>query len=142
MIAARRIAGTALAAYGHGDWNDSLQPADPALRERLCSAWTVTLHHQMLETLARALHRVGRADGRAARCERQARDVRRDFQRLLVADGVVAGYAQFEPRRANAQLLLHPQRPHDRRALQPAADDPRDRSTTCSSPRRRASTCV
>ncbi len=39
-----RHSGTALAAYGHGDWNDSLQPADPAMRERMCSAWTVTLH--------------------------------------------------------------------------------------------------
>ena len=38
------IPGTALAAYGHGDWNDSLQPADPAMREHMCSAWTVTLH--------------------------------------------------------------------------------------------------
>jgi cellobiose phosphorylase len=40
----RVIAGTALAAYGHGDWNDSLQPADPVMREHMCSAWTVTLH--------------------------------------------------------------------------------------------------
>ena len=30
LIGKRVIAGTALAAYGHGDWNDSLQPADPA----------------------------------------------------------------------------------------------------------------
>ena len=43
VIDARVIPGTRLAAYGHGDWNDSLQPADPAMRERLCSAWTVTL---------------------------------------------------------------------------------------------------
>jgi cellobiose phosphorylase len=46
VIAARVIPGTHLAAYGHGDWNDSLQPADPDMRERLCSAWTVTLHHE------------------------------------------------------------------------------------------------
>src|SRR5690606_18127591 len=51
-IDARRIPGTRLAAYGHGDWNDSLQPADPTMRERLCSAWTVTLHHQALTKLA------------------------------------------------------------------------------------------
>jgi 1,2-beta-oligoglucan phosphorylase len=106
VIGQRRIAGTHLAAYGHGDWNDSLQPVDPASRERLCSAWTVTLHHQLLATLARALRAVGRS-GDAALLEAQARDVLADFQRLLVADGVVAGYAQFEPGRA-PQLLLHP----------------------------------
>ncbi len=110
VIAARRIADTHLAAYGHGDWNDSLQPVDAASRERLCSAWTVTLHHQVLETLARALRRVGR-DASAQSLEDEARDVLADFQRLLVADGVVAGYAQFEPQgpEHERRLLLHPQ---------------------------------
>ena len=61
VIAGRLIPGTQLAAYGHGDWNDSLQPVDPAMRERLCSAWTVTLHYQTLTTLAAALRRIGRA---------------------------------------------------------------------------------
>ncbi len=60
VIAERVIPGTSLAAYGHGDWNDSLQPVDPAMCERLCSAWTVTLHHQTLTTLAKALRRAGR----------------------------------------------------------------------------------
>ena len=106
VITARRIAGTHLAAYGHGDWNDSLQPVDAASRERLCSAWTVTLHHQMLDTLARALRRIGR-DAEAQALEGEARDVLADFQRLLAADGVVAGYAQFEPG-CERRLLLHP----------------------------------
>ena len=55
LIERRVIAGTRLAAYGHGDWNDSLQPADPALADELCSAWTVTLHYQTVATLAQAL---------------------------------------------------------------------------------------
>ncbi|MBP6901578.1 MAG: hypothetical protein KBC73_15900 [Burkholderiaceae bacterium] len=106
VIAGRRIAGTALAAYGHGDWNDSLQPADPALREHLCSAWTVTLHHQMLTTLARALHTLGRGAD-AAPFEAEAAQVRADFQRLLVVDGVVCGYLLVQPGQA-PQPLLHP----------------------------------
>lgn len=107
VIHGRRIAGTALAAYGHGDWNDSLQPADPALREHLCSAWTVTLHHQMLHGLAAALDSLGQAE-RAAPLHAEAAAVRADFQRLLVADGVVAGYTLFEPGQP-PQQLLHPQ---------------------------------
>ncbi len=106
VIAARRIEGTQLAAYGHGDWNDSLQPADPTLRERLCSAWTVTLHHQMLGTLAQALRSIGRPE-LAAPLEAEAALVQADFQRLLVADGVVTGYALFPPG-APVQMLLHP----------------------------------
>jgi hypothetical protein len=31
VIGARVIPGTRLAAYGHGDWNDSMQPFDPAM---------------------------------------------------------------------------------------------------------------
>ncbi|MDT7835922.1 GH36-type glycosyl hydrolase domain-containing protein [Aquabacterium sp. OR-4] len=106
VIAGRRIQGTALAAYGHGDWNDSLQPADPALREHLCSAWTVTLHHQTLGTLARALQALGRAD-EARAFATEAAAVRADFQRLLLIDGVVAGYVLFTPGQA-PQPLLHP----------------------------------
>ena len=108
LIAARRIPGTQLAAYGHGDWNDSLQPADPALREHLCSAWTVTLHHLMLTTLARALQGLGLAE-RAQALQAQADAVASDFQRLLVVDGVVTGSALFDPPApAGPQLLLHP----------------------------------
>jgi cellobiose phosphorylase len=105
LIERRVITGTALAAYGHGDWNDSLQPASPAMREHLCSAWTVTLHHQTLITLARALRVLGRTN-EGARYEAQARAVHEDFQRLLLVDDVLAGYALFEQN--GVRYLLHP----------------------------------
>ncbi|MBW4052604.1 MAG: hypothetical protein HIU85_14300 [Proteobacteria bacterium] len=106
IIDRRRIPGTALAAYGHGDWNDSLQPADPALRDHMCSAWTVTLHFQALTMLANALRSLGRAP-QAQPLERQAEAVRGDFQRLLLPDGVLAGYAVFEGA-TDVRYLLHP----------------------------------
>ena len=107
LMEKRVIPGTVLAAYGHGDWNDSLQPADPALRERMCSAWTVTLHFQMLTTLASGLRSVGREPD-AARLEGLAEQVRRDLQRILIVDGVLTGYAIFEPGGGGPRLLLHP----------------------------------
>jgi cellobiose phosphorylase len=109
VIAQRRIAGTALAAYGHGDWNDSLQPADPHLREHLCSAWTVTLHAQVLDTLADALALLGQP-ARAAPFRHERAAVEADFRRLLMPDGVVTGYALFDDRdpAAAPQPLLHP----------------------------------
>lgn len=106
VVAARTIPGTRLAAYGHGDWNDSLQPVDPAMRERLCSAWTVTLHYQTLTTLAGALRRLKR-DDQAAAFEAAAEGVREDFQRLLIADGVLAGYAHFGEE-GEIGYLVHP----------------------------------
>jgi 1,2-beta-oligoglucan phosphorylase len=106
VINRRRIPGTTLAAYGHGDWNDSLQPADPALRDHMCSAWTVTLHFQALMTLARALRSIGRTV-QAEPLERQAEAVRGDFQRLLLPDGVLTGYAVFDGG-TDIRYLLHP----------------------------------
>ena len=106
VIDARMIAGTRLAAYGHGDWNDSLQPADPSFRDRLCSAWTVTLHCQTLTTLAEALRRLGR-DQQAERFEQEAAEVLADFQRLLMKDGTLAGYVHFGEA-GGVQYLLHP----------------------------------
>jgi len=106
LVERRTIAGTALAAYGHGDWNDALQPADPRMREHMCSAWTVTLHFQMLTTLSRALAGIGRAR-EAEKLRQAANAVQRDFQRLLLVDGVLAGYVSFE-QDGRLRYLLHP----------------------------------
>ncbi|MBL8495998.1 MAG: hypothetical protein JNM37_17310, partial [Rhodocyclaceae bacterium] len=95
---------TVLPSYWHGDWNDSLQPADSSLRERLCSAWTVTLHHQTLSQLGRALARVGEPD---PSLQRDADAVADAFRRDLLADGVVTGYALYAEGQP-PQLWLHP----------------------------------
>jgi cellobiose phosphorylase len=106
LIEKRVIPGTALAAYGHGDWNDALQPADPVLRESMCSAWTVTLHFQTLTRLAEALRAIHRPQ-EAMPLESAAQLVKKDCQRLLLVDGVLAGYAQFESP-TQVRYLLHP----------------------------------
>ena len=105
-IESQCIPGTALIAYGHGDWNDAMQPYDPAMRENLCSTWTVTLHYQTLQALARAARLLGRTAD-AARCADRAAAVHADFQRLLVVDGVTAGFAYFKPGGA-IEHLVHP----------------------------------
>ena len=109
VIARRRIAGTALAAYGHGDWNDSLQPADPRLREHLCSAWTVTLHAQVLDTLAEAFAALGQP-ARAQPLRAESLAVQADFHRWLMPQGVLAGYALFDGSASDGlpEPLLHP----------------------------------
>ena len=106
VISQRLIPGTKLEAYGHGDWNDSLQPADPALREHLCSAWTVTLHYQVLLALAKAFAVAGES-ALSTRFELEAGEVLSDFRRYLLVDGVIPGYANFEDPAA-VTYLLHP----------------------------------
>ncbi|HEY4081556.1 MAG TPA: hypothetical protein VGM81_12755 [Burkholderiaceae bacterium] len=107
LIESRMIPGRGIVAYGHGDWNDALQPADPSLRDDLCSAWTVTLHHQTLHSLAEAFDKTG-GDGQKLRA--QAHAVQEAFQRELVRDEVVAGYAHCPPG-AEPSLWIHPSAP-------------------------------
>ncbi|MBI5615815.1 MAG: hypothetical protein HY943_05970 [Gammaproteobacteria bacterium] len=106
VIESRLVPGTALIAYGHGDWNDAMQPYDAAMRENLCSSWTVTLHFQTLNALARAAGLLGR-DADAARYTARAAEIYADFQRLLVVEGVTAGFAYFKPG-GSLDYLLHP----------------------------------
>jgi len=106
VIAARVIHGTRLAAYGNGDWNDSLQPVQPAMRQRLCSSWTVTLHYQTLTALAAALRGIGVTE-EADRCDMMAGGVLDDFRRLLLVDDVLAGFAFFHED-GTIEYLLHP----------------------------------
>ena len=76
------------------------------MRHQLCSTWTVTLQFQTLKTLATALRGIGRATEAAALDER-AQAVQSDFQRLLLPDGVLAGYVQFADD-GGIRYLLHP----------------------------------
>ena len=106
LMKRRLIPGTHLAAYGHGDWNDSLQPVVPEMRDSLCSSWTVTLAYQTFAALARAMRRTG-DPGRAGALEETSARILGDFRRLLIGGGVVAGLAHFRGAK-NPRLLLHP----------------------------------
>ena len=106
LIRRRVIEGTRLAAYGHGDWNDSLQPAKPDMRERLCSSWTVTLNYQTYIALAAAFKHLGNPD-RAAEFEEMAARILEEFQRVLIVDDVLAGLVYFHEG-GKTDHLLHP----------------------------------
>jgi 1,2-beta-oligoglucan phosphorylase len=103
----RFIPGTQLIRYGEGDWNDSLQPADPKMRDWMVSSWTVALLFQQLNRYAEVLTRAGRS-GEAADLSALAAAMCEDFNRHLVRDGTVAGYGLFDPDREAPELLLHP----------------------------------
>gem|GEM_PF-6677001 len=99
---------TALPAYGHGDWNDSLQPADPSLTHRMASGWTAGLYHMALRRLAGALTHHGEAE-RAAQLSAQADRVRDDFKTYVMKDAVAAGfYVSSLLQGDGPDHLLHP----------------------------------
>jgi CRISPR-associated protein Csx3 len=104
-VESRFVGGTALVNYGDGDWDDTLQPADPTMRTHMVSAWTVALAYHTFRQLASVCHRVGE-DARGVRLEKLLARMRTDFAAHLMADGVVAGFMVVEP--AGERLLLHP----------------------------------
>jgi len=106
VVRDRTIPGTEFVAYGNGDWDDSLQPANPSMRARLCSSWTVTLHSQTITTLARAFARIG-LSARAARLHAQAQRIDDAFRRTLIQDGTIAGFAHFHDD-GRIEVLMHP----------------------------------
>ena len=99
------IPGTALPIFAGGDWEDTLQPADPAMARRLVSAWTVELAYQTLGRYRTICDRAGR-DATAHRLAGLCARIRADFNRYLVPDDVVAGLAHFGP--AGIEYFLHP----------------------------------
>jgi len=99
------IPGTSLPVFAGGDWEDTLQPADPTTAMHLVSAWTVELAYQTLGRYRVVCDRAGAgtlAQRLAGICER----LRADFHRYLVPDGVVAGMAHFAL--DGVDYLLHP----------------------------------
>ncbi|WP_162409195.1 GH36-type glycosyl hydrolase domain-containing protein [Acuticoccus sediminis] len=105
-VEARFVPGTHLIRYGEGDWNDSLQPVDPAMRERMVSGWTVALLYRQARRYAAILARFGH-DRRAAEVSTLAGAIREDFRRHLMPGGIVAGYADFDAS-GGAKVLFHP----------------------------------
>ena len=99
------IPGTALPVFAGGDWEDTLQPADPAMARQLVSSWTVELAYQTLERYREVCLRAGR-HAMAARLAGMCDRIRADFHEHLVPDGVVAGLAHFGP--DGIEYFLHP----------------------------------
>lgn len=104
------VPGTPLPAYGHGDWNDSLQPADPDLARRMASTWTAVLQVQALDALVEGLRGVGAAVDLADHAEALAARTRRSIGRDMVVDGVMPGYLLYDRAEAGSAAvpLVHP----------------------------------
>lgn len=109
-IAECTVPGSPLPAYGHGDWNDSLQPADPHLAAHLVSTWTAVLQTQSLRTLAEGLHAVGVTGATAALADDADELAERTHDALLdqlAADPVLPGYLLHHDD-GRLELLVHP----------------------------------
>ena len=100
------VPGKSLVRYGGGDWNDSLQPVNRELADRLISSWTVEMNYQAFRQYAEVCALAGDHDG-AEEMNSCSENIRTDFNRYLLRDGVVAGYG-LAGDDGRISLLLHP----------------------------------
>ncbi len=103
-LSSQRSADPRLPAYGHGDWNDSLQPASQELASQLVSTWTAGLEVKALEALADGMRD---ADAElAGRLREVARATRQGIRDSLLVDDELCGYAVVTG--SGVEPLVHP----------------------------------
>ncbi|MGF1701946.1 cellobiose phosphorylase [Photobacterium makurazakiensis] len=103
------VPGTSLSCYGDGDWDDTLQPANQSLRENMVSGWTIPLTLQALKTLSKALKSNDKYADFIAKIEALAVNMEADYHKLLVKDGVIAGFIHLPNKDVDqVEHLLHP----------------------------------
>ncbi|OQA02250.1 MAG: hypothetical protein BWY69_01165 [Planctomycetes bacterium ADurb.Bin401] len=101
----RFAADTSLVNYDGGDWNDAMQPANPELKNKLISSWTVILSFHALSKFSMVCRRAGYekiADDLDILCEK----IKKDFNRYLVRNGITAGFG-YVNQKGQIDLLLH-----------------------------------
>ncbi|NCC52897.1 MAG: cellobiose phosphorylase [Spartobacteria bacterium] len=106
-IEAHPVQGTHLLSYGEGDWNDSLQPADAAMKTQMVSGWTVALVYQVFRRYEKICRRFNRS-AQAERLNNLCEKLRSDYNRWMVRDGVVTGFIFFDEEKKAPRYLLHP----------------------------------
>jgi cellobiose phosphorylase len=104
-IEERFLEGTALISYAGGDWDDTLQPADEAMKEDLVSTWTVALAYQVAVQLGDTLKPVDVDYAEAL--SKMAKKIKASFEALLIKDGVIAGFVHREEN-GSFRCMLHP----------------------------------
>lgn len=101
----RFVKNTALISYAGGDWDDTLQPADEAMKEKLVSSWTEALAYQTITQLGKVLKPVD--ETYAYSLLKIADRIKESFHKLLIKDGVIAGFVYYEDD-GSFYYMLHP----------------------------------
>ncbi|MGO4272552.1 cellobiose phosphorylase, partial [Paenibacillus sp. TAF58] len=96
---------THLSAYGDGDWDDTLQPANAQLKQYMISSWTVALTYQVLNQLSAAL--TDEHLELSAELGKLASGIQADFNQYMLQKDVIPGFVYME-KPGVAELMLHP----------------------------------
>ena len=97
------VSGTNLPKYGGGDWDDTLQPANHELTEKMVSGWTVALLYEALSLFA---HEIKEKDLVLSNVYlKLSSKIKADYEKYVIIDGIPAGFIIFGD---EIKPLLHP----------------------------------
>jgi 1,2-beta-oligoglucan phosphorylase len=98
------IPNTYLPAYGGGDWDDTLQPANHDLTKIMVSGWTVSLLYEALNQLSIELNDYDKSY--SIEVKTLAQNIKKDYEKHIIADGIPSGFVVFN--NEEKTYLLHP----------------------------------
>lgn len=98
------IEGTYLSCYGGGDWDDTLQPAKKEYKNKMVSGWTPLLTYETLNILSTALESFDLEY--ALYLKDLSENIKKDYKRLVIKDGVPAGFLLFDE--GKTKYIIHP----------------------------------
>jgi 1,2-beta-oligoglucan phosphorylase len=94
---------THLSSYGDGDWDDTLQPANPQLKKFMVSSWTVALTYQVMTQFSRMVNNVEKSLDLGTLAE----NIKADYLKYMLSDDVIPGFVYIE-NAEEPKLMLHP----------------------------------
>ncbi|MDY0276664.1 MAG: hypothetical protein RBQ97_01130 [Acholeplasma sp.] len=97
-----RIVNMPFPAYGGGDWDDTLQPANHELTNKMVSVWTVSLLIQALEKIIKYLPN----DNFYEKIVKYYDEIKSGYYKYLIKDGVPPGFTIFDDDKTS--VLIHP----------------------------------
>jgi len=89
--------------YGGGDWDDTLQPANNVLKEKMVSGWTAALMYQVLNDFKEEI-KVYDIEMYSI-LDKEINLIKTSYQTHLLPDEIPAGFAVFN---GETHYLLHP----------------------------------
>ncbi len=98
------IKNTSLPKYGGGDWNDTLQPKDSFLTEKMVSSWTISLIYEAFNNFSKNIKKVD------PNLYKLIHDflikLKEDYYKYIMIDNKPAGFIVFDNEKPTP--LLHP----------------------------------
>ncbi|OOE12721.1 GH36-type glycosyl hydrolase domain-containing protein [Fictibacillus arsenicus] len=96
---------THLSSYGDGDWDDTLQPANPQLKKFMVSSWTVALTYQVMTQFSQLVNNVD--EEKSLELGKLAENIKSDYQKYMLSHDVIPGFVYME-NAEEPKLMLHP----------------------------------